>query len=89
MSELEGQQPEQEILELREQLKIKRQYLDKEDPGAVSSVSKLAWLLATCPADDVRDGPKAVGNAMRACELTHWENTNYIGSLAAAYISKR
>ena len=43
-----------------------------------------AWLLATCPVDSVRNGPKAVEAATKACELTEWKNSQYIDTLAAA-----
>jgi len=34
------------------------------------TMSTLAWLLATCPNDSLRDGQRAVALADRACELT-------------------
>ncbi len=45
---------------------------------------QLAWLLATCPADGVRDGKRAVEHARRACELTNWEDASSLDTLAAA-----
>jgi serine/threonine protein kinase/Tfp pilus assembly protein PilF len=45
----------------------------------------LAWLLATCPDAKYRDGKKAVELATRACELTKWQASNVIDTLAAAY----
>jgi Flp pilus assembly protein TadD len=48
-------------------------------------LNNLAWLLATCPDAHVRDGAQAVGYAGRACELTHYQTTIYVGTLAAAY----
>lgn len=44
-----------------------------------------AWLLATCPDDQVRDGQQAVAEAQKACELTQWKDFNCIDTLAAAY----
>jgi len=46
--------------------------------------NNLAWLLAAGP-DHVRDGRQAVVHATRACELTGWQNSGYIDTLAAAY----
>jgi tetratricopeptide (TPR) repeat protein len=46
--------------------------------------NQLAWLLATCPLDDVRDGAKAVEHATRGCELTQWKDGNLLDTLAAA-----
>lgn len=47
--------------------------------------NNLAWLLATCPDDHLRDGSEAVRLAERACELTRGRVVNCIGTLAAAY----
>lgn len=44
----------------------------------------LAWLLATCPYEPVRDGARAVVLARKACVLSDWENSGYIETLAAA-----
>ncbi|NIS52951.1 MAG: protein kinase [Phycisphaerae bacterium] len=44
-----------------------------------------AWLLATSPSAECRDGAKAVEIATKACELTNWKNANFIDTLAAAY----
>jgi hypothetical protein len=44
-----------------------------------------AWWLATSPDLKVRDGARAVQLAEHACELTHYQKTIYIGTLAAAY----
>jgi tetratricopeptide (TPR) repeat protein len=56
--------------------------LEPRDGGAWNS---LAWLLATCPDAKVRDGPKAVEYATRACELSSWKGANHLDTLAAAY----
>jgi tetratricopeptide (TPR) repeat protein len=45
----------------------------------------LAWLLATCPIERLRDGSRAIGLALKACELTKWKDANCIGTLAGAY----
>ncbi|MHC4543355.1 MAG: ankyrin repeat domain-containing protein [Planctomycetota bacterium] len=55
------------------------------DPSYAPAYKGLAWLLATCPAAEWRDGAKAVENATKACELTSWKNANYLDTLAAAY----
>jgi tetratricopeptide (TPR) repeat protein len=49
------------------------------------SINNLAWILATCPDDKLRDGPKAVQLAKRACELAEWKHPMFLGSLAAAH----
>jgi len=45
----------------------------------------IAWVLATCQADSLRDGKKAVVMATRACELTEWKDHGYLDTLAASY----
>ncbi len=45
----------------------------------------LAWLLAVCPNDEVRNGEKAIEYATQACELTSWEESGFLDTLAAAY----
>ena len=45
----------------------------------------MAWLLATDPDADVRDGPESVELATRAAELTQYKNAPILDSLAAAY----
>jgi len=44
----------------------------------------LAWLLATCPLRESRDGPRAVQEGTAACELTHWKNSECLDALSAA-----
>lgn len=45
----------------------------------------LAWILATCPAPEIRDGGKATDLALRACELDEWKTSGFIDTLAVAY----
>ena len=44
----------------------------------------LAWLLATCPDAAARNGPEAVRQATKACELTQYAQPLLIGTLGAA-----
>lgn len=48
-------------------------------------LNNLAWLLATCPDAQVRDGPEAIRLAQRACEGDAWRSSAYIDTLAAAH----
>jgi hypothetical protein len=57
----------------------------KANPDYVLAYNNLAWLLVTCPEGEFRDGVKAVQNATKACELTKWDNAQYVDTLAAAY----
>jgi tetratricopeptide (TPR) repeat protein len=54
------------------------------DPDDAAACNALAWLLATCPADGLRNGPLAVALADRANERTGWTSAYYLGTLAAA-----
>jgi len=45
----------------------------------------LAWTLATSPIGQIRDGPRAVELARKACELTDYRNVAALDVLAAAY----
>jgi protein O-mannosyl-transferase len=48
-------------------------------------LNSLAWMLATFPEKEYRDGPNAVLYAKKACELTEFKTPEYIDTLAAAY----
>jgi Flp pilus assembly protein TadD len=54
-------------------------------PDSPEVLNNLAWILATCPQADLRDGAEAVRLAGRACELTRFERALMVGTLAAAY----
>jgi tetratricopeptide (TPR) repeat protein len=53
-----------------------------EQPDAYNAA---AWLLATCPEDQLRDGKQAVTLALRACELSRWKDGEMLDTLAAAH----
>ena len=55
------------------------------NPNLAGALNKLAWVLATGPDAELRNGAEAVGLAERACELTHNGEPLFIGTLAAAY----
>jgi tetratricopeptide (TPR) repeat protein len=46
---------------------------------------RLAWILATDPDDDLRDGLEAVRLALEACAATNHQNVLALDALAAAY----
>jgi len=54
------------------------------EPDWDSLLNNLAWLLATHPSPDVRDGAQAVRLAQRACQLTANTNLWFLHTLAAA-----
>jgi len=55
------------------------------DANNVRPVADLAWLLAVCPQDDVRDGARAVDLARRACAVTNYRSPVLLNTLSAAY----
>ncbi|HEX4341908.1 MAG TPA: tetratricopeptide repeat protein [Verrucomicrobiae bacterium] len=55
------------------------------NPNHVANLNHFAWLLATAPDPQFRDGKRAVELASQACTLTHWKSRGYIDTLAAAY----
>ena len=57
-------------------------------PTAISANNNLAWLLAACPREKLRDGKRAVELATKACELTEWKNAEMLATLAAAYAER-
>lgn len=44
-----------------------------------------AWMLATCPLANLRNGPRAVEYATKACEITEWKAPWEFVAIAAAY----
>jgi tetratricopeptide (TPR) repeat protein len=55
------------------------------NPNSYQPLNNLAWLLATLPDAEIRNGSEAIRLAQRACELTDYKVTACIGTLAAAY----
>jgi tetratricopeptide (TPR) repeat protein len=55
------------------------------DPKHDKALNGLAWSLATCPKDSVRNGKKAVELATKACDLSEWKIANNLDTLAAAH----
>jgi tetratricopeptide (TPR) repeat protein len=70
-------QPELALRDFREAVRI--------IPSHEISYGNLAWFLATCPSDRFRNGTEAVSAAKKACELSHWQNSGLIDTLAVAY----
>jgi serine/threonine protein kinase len=58
---------------------------DQGDGALAGHLNGYAWHWATHPAAEVRDGPKAIENATKACEINNWQNPEYVDTLAAAY----
>jgi tetratricopeptide (TPR) repeat protein len=70
-------QPELALRDFRESARLR--------PNDARDNNNLAWFLATCTARGVRNGTEAVSIATKACGLSHWHESGYIDTLAAAY----
>jgi Flp pilus assembly protein TadD len=55
------------------------------EPKESGLLNNYAWVLATSPDDNVRDGKLAVELATKACEVTNHEESHILSTLAAAY----
>jgi len=55
------------------------------DPEDVATLNHLAWMRATCPLDEIRDGVLALRDSTKACELTNYKAPGYLDTLAAAH----
>ena len=60
----------------------KAKKLGADDSGMLNN---FAWVLATSPDDKLRDGPRAVEMAKKACEQTEYKQAHILSTLAAAY----
>jgi tetratricopeptide (TPR) repeat protein len=57
----------------------------KQAPKDDGILNNFAWVLATSPEDDLRDGPRALKLATEACEVTKYEKAHILSTLASAY----
>ena len=57
----------------------------KIEPENDGILNNLAWLLATSPDDDVRNGERAIELAKKACELTEYKAAHILSTLASGY----
>lgn len=55
------------------------------NPDDIEALNNMAWMLATWPEAEIRDGTKAVESAERANSLTYGENPVINATLAASY----
>lgn len=56
----------------------------KLKPDDTTLLNNLAWVLATSPEEDLRDGTRAVELATQACEMTNYNTPHILSTLAAA-----
>jgi non-specific serine/threonine protein kinase/serine/threonine-protein kinase len=81
---IQGRYQEARELFIKEHERLCREQ-GPDDPAIALPLHGLAWLQATYPLAELRDGTEAIKNATRACELTNWEEGSSIDTLAAAY----
>ncbi len=73
----EEKRPAQAIEQYRTALRI--------NPNEMIAANNLAWLLATCRDQNLRDGQQAIKLAKQACEASKNQNPGFLDTLAAAY----
>jgi tetratricopeptide (TPR) repeat protein len=56
----------------------------KLDPKADGALNNLAYLMAACPDEKVRDGKKAIEYATKVCERSDWKRWETLDTLAIA-----
>lgn len=54
-------------------------------PSDYDAAQNLAWFQATCPEDSLRNGKEALETSLRLCGRTHWQDSDAVDTLAAAY----
>ncbi len=64
-------------------------YIKAAEQGGADAQNSLAWLLASCPEDGLRNGSLAVTYARKACEQTGWKDAGYIDTLFPADLARR
>jgi len=57
----------------------------KINPEDTQLLNNYAWLLATSPLGEVRDGKRAIELATKACTLTEFKQSHILSTLAASY----
>ncbi len=58
---------------------------NKLQPDNSGILNNLAWILATSPHDELRDGQRAIELAKKACELTNYKQAHILSTLASGY----
>lgn len=57
----------------------------KIEPSDDGILNNFAWVLATSPKDELRDGKRSLEMATKACEVTKYQRPHILSTLAAAY----
>ncbi len=51
----------------------------------IGLLNNLAWVLATSPKDEIRDGKRSLELGLKACELSEYKEAHILSTLAAGY----
>lgn len=70
------------ILEKTREVSDEDQSTDVDYSGLLNN---LAWVLATSPKDEIRDGERSVELGLKACEATEYKAAHILSTLAAGY----
>ncbi len=57
----------------------------KQQPENASILNNFAWVLATSPDDELRDGKRSIELGTKACEVTEYKQAHILSTLAAGY----
>ena len=57
----------------------------KINPNSMDALNNLAWILATCSDENIREPALAIEYAKKACELSNYKIPGYIDTLATGY----
>ena len=75
-----------EALKLGEELRrVEEEEGAEPSPPDDGVLNNLAWVLATSPLDEVRDGERAIELATQAAEVTEFKQAHILSTLASAY----
>ncbi|MEM9941741.1 MAG: tetratricopeptide repeat protein [Planctomycetota bacterium] len=76
----------EEALEIQVSIRDLEKKLELDvSPADDGVLNNLAWVLATSPKDDVRDGEAALKYATEAAEVTKFQQAHILSTLASAY----
>jgi tetratricopeptide (TPR) repeat protein len=59
--------------------------IPEDDDDLSGILNNLSWVLSTSPEDSVRNGDRALEAGLKACELTQYNKSHILSTLAAAY----